>query len=136
MKKYKPLFKQIAFFGFVGGVSLLIDVSVTYICFHILGLPAYLASAVGFLSAFGFNFPVNRKKVFNHSHLDTFKLRTQMVLYALLCVFNLIVTSALVELIVYVGIEISFAKILVTALIAVWNFLIFKFLIFSKKAEA
>lgn len=135
MKKYYPLLKQIIFFGFVGGVTLLIDVAVTSLTFHMLGLPAYIASAIGFFSGFAFNFPMNRKKVFRHSKYDRFSLKYQIAFYISLSIFNLFVTSGLVELLVFVGIEISIAKILVTALIAIWNFLFFKFVVFSKKLD-
>lgn len=133
MKRNTSLIKQVTFFGFVGAVSLLIDVGVTYICFHLLEFPAYIASAIGFLSAFGFNFPMNRKKVFRHTEHDRFGLYAQIIMYVVLSVLNLVITSTLVELMVMIGIEISFAKVVVTALIAVWNFLILKFFIFSKK---
>lgn len=135
MKKHTPLFKQIALFGIVGVTTLLIDVAVTYACYNFLGLPAYLSSAIGFFSGFVFNFPMNRKRVFHHSSNDRFGLSQQIAMYIALSIFNLIVTSLLVELIVYLGIDIAVAKIIVTALIAVWNFLLFKFVVFSKKKE-
>ncbi len=133
MKAHSALIKQILFFGIVGGTTLLIDVSVTYISFHFLLLPAYIASAVGFLSGFVFNFPMNRKKVFKHSIHDRFSFKQQIAFYVALSILNLFITSGLVELMVLVGIDIGVAKIAVTALIAIWNFLIFKFFVFSKK---
>lgn len=137
VKKYIPLFKQVILFGIIGVITLGIDVSVSTFLYVIVHFPAYLASAVGFLSGFFFNFPMNRKKVFNHTSADRFSLRTQVVLYISLCVFNLIVTSLLVDLMV--GTEllpIQYAKVIVTVMIAVWNFLLFKLFIFSKQKPA
>lgn len=133
MRKYSSLGIQIAFFLAVGLVTLGIDLTVTTILYNLFHLPAYLASGIGFLSGFFFNFPMNRKRVFKHSEYDRFSLHAQVVMYISLSLFNLFMTSFLVEVIVGSNIyTIGFAKLFVTALIAAWNFLIFKFLIFSK----
>jgi putative flippase GtrA len=132
----RKLVNQIIFFGLVGAGSFLIDVIVTLFLFHTVGLSAFFASALGFLSAFFFNFPMNRKKVFHHTDNDRFSLRTQATFYTLLCIFNLFATSYLVEVFVsHEIIEIQYAKVLTTLLIAVWNFILFKFLIFSKTSK-
>lgn len=134
MKKHTPLIKQVVFFGVVGLITLGIDVTVTTTLYNLLNFPAYLASAIGFLSGFIFNFPMNRKKVFHHTDKDRFSFRTQIILYASLSIFNLLATSAMVEFLVTQNwLKIQYSKLLVTAIIAVWNFLLFKFFIFSKK---
>jgi|GEM_PF-254509 len=133
VSKYTNLAKQIASFGAVGFVSLCIDLVVTSILYDLLHLPAYLSSGLGFMSAFFFSFPVSRKKVFRHTSKDRFSLQMQATLYFGLSLCNLVITSALVEFMVANNIvAIQFAKLIVTALIALWNFLIFKFVIFSK----
>lgn len=136
MYKYTPLFKQVILFCIVGVVTLCIDVGTSTFLYVVVHLPAYLASGIGFLSGFFVNFPINRKKVFHHSDSDRFSLRLQVVLYVLLCLFNLIVTSFLVNIMVNSGfLAIEYAKILVTMMIAVWNFLLFKLFIFSKRTN-
>lgn len=132
MSKHAALLKQILFFGIVGVITLCIDVGVTTLLYSVAHLPAYLASAIGFLSGFFFNFPINRKKVFHHSDQDRFGLSAQVVMFISLSLFNLVATSLMVELLVSQDVAISIAKILVTALIAVWNFILFKSVIFSK----
>ena len=130
----KKLIHQIVLFGVVGGVTLVIDTSVTYVLYNFDHLPAFLASGIGFLSAFFFNFPMNRKKVFHHSVDDRFSLHTQIILYAALSIFNLIATSAAVAGLVGLNLlKIQYAKIIVTAIFAIWNFLVFRLFIFSKK---
>lgn len=132
----KDLIKQLVFFGFVGVGSLLIDVTVTTLAYNHAHVPAYLASGIGFLSAFFFNFPLNRKKVFRHSDSDRFTFKTQIMLYAAISLFNLVATSGMTDLIVSMEwVKIAYAKIIVTAIIAVWNFIIFKNLVFSKRAS-
>ena len=127
---------QVILFLAVGFTTFLIDVLVTSVLYSFAHLPAYLASAVGFLSGFFFSFPMNRKKVFRHTDKDRFGIKTQILFYICLSIFNLLVTSALVEGIVYLGINIAVAKVLVTGLIAVWNFFIFKFVVFSKDSKS
>lgn len=137
MAKHTDLTKQIIFFGVVGLTTLGIDLIVTVGLYNILHFPAYLASGIGFLSGFIFNFPMNRKKVFKHTKHDRFSLKTQIILYTSLSVFNLFMTSFLVEVIVASGlVSIAVAKIIVTILIAIWNFVFFKLFIFSKKNQS
>jgi len=135
MRISKDLIKQLIFFGFVGVGSLLIDVMVTTLLYNHAHAPAYLASGVGFLSAFFFNFPLNRRKVFRHSDLDRYTFKTQIMLYAAISLFNLAATSGITDLIVSMEwATIAYAKIIVSAIIAVWNFIIFKTVVFSKRA--
>lgn len=132
----KKLVVQIFLFGIVGITTLLVDTLVTSILYYIVHLPAFMASGVGFLSGFCVNFPLNRKQVFNHSEDDRFSLKAQIYLYASLSIFNLIATSTAVDLLVKMNIlEIQWAKIVTTIVFAIWNFLVFKLFIFSKKVS-
>ena len=132
----KKLVVQIFLFGIVGITTLLVDTLVTSILYYIVHLPAFMASGVGFLSGFCVNFPLNRKQVFNHSEDDRFPLKAQIYLYASLSIFNLIATSVTVDVLVSTNIlEIQWAKIVTTVVFAVWNFLVFKLFIFSKKVS-
>ena len=134
MREHSQFIKQILLFGLVGGGSLLIDVCVTTFLFDVAHLPAYLASGIGFLSAFFFNFPINRKHVFNHSKFDRYSMKTQIALYATLSAINLLASAGITQLFVSTGLlMIGIAKIAVTAIIAVWNFFILKYVIFAKR---
>ena len=132
----KKLVVQIFLFGIVGITTLLVDTLVTSILYYIAHLPAFMASGIGFLSGFCVNFPLNRKQVFNHSEDDRFPLKAQIYLYASLSIFNLIATSVTVDVLVSTNIlEIQWAKIVTTVVFAVWNLLVFKLFIFSKKVS-
>lgn len=129
----KKNIRQLFIFGIVGIITLLVDVGVTSTLFYFGGLPPYLASAIGFLSGFAVNFPLNRKQVFNHTAEDKFSLKSQIILYGILSCFNLFATSFFVEFLVGFDImAIQYAKLIVTAIFAIWNFVIFKTVIFSK----
>lgn len=137
VKISRNLLGELIRFGLVGVGTLAIDVTVTTALYNAANLPAYLASSIGFLSGFFFNFPLNRKKVFQHTNNDRFDLRLQIILYVSLSLVNLGTTGLLTELIVTSGIaKIAIAKIIVTAVIAVWNFVLFKNFIFSKKRSS
>ena len=132
----KKLVIQILLFGIVGMATLAVDTLVTSILYYIAKMPAFMASGIGFLSGFCVNFPMNRKQVFNHSKDDRFSLKAQIYLYALLSIFNLIATSMMVDVLVKTNIlEIQWAKIITTVVFAIWNFLVFKLFIFSKKVS-
>ena len=134
IQKHRIAITQMLFFGLVGLVTFCIDVGVSLALFHLIGLPVFLASGIGFASGFFFNFPMNRKRVFHHSDLDRFQLYSQVIMYIALSIFNLVSTSWMVDVMVEkASFSIQASKVLVTAMIAVWNFLIFKYLIFSKK---
>jgi len=133
VKIKKILSSQAVAFVIIGLMTLGIDIAMTTIMYHVFNLPAYLSGAIGFMSGFFFNFPMNRKRVFNHTDKDRFSLRVQIALYASLSLFNLGATSACLEVLVsHLSANISAAKVFVTAVFAVWNFLVFKFFIFSK----
>lgn len=128
------LIKQMLFFGIVGVITLSIDVGVTSFLFYSLHLPAYLSSGVGFMSGFFFNFPMNRHRVFHHSENDRFLLLHQVIMVVGLSLLNLVGTSWIIDVLVTNDIvKIQVAKFIVTAMIAIWNFIIFKKIIFSKQ---
>lgn len=128
----KDFYKQLLLFLIVGTTTFFIDLFFTLLLSEVFHLPPYLASPIGFLSGFFFNFPMNRKKVFNHSDKDRFSMKTQIIFYVILSLFNLGVTAVLSELIVSLGLNIGIAKVIITGLIATWNFIIFRYFVFSK----
>lgn len=124
---------QLVLFGMVGITALVIDTGVTYVLVQ-QGVPVYIASAVGFVAGFAFNFPVNRQRVFQHSPHDRYSLRTQIALYAGLSLFNLGATSLAVQGLVQFGVlPLVWAKTSVTALFAIWNFVVLRLVIFAKR---
>lgn len=133
MQKYKDSAVQMFLFGVVGITSMLIDIVITTFFYRVVSFTPFFASTMGYLSGFLYNFPLNRHKVFRHSDKDKFSLKAQLSMVFVLSFINLVVGSGIVHILVSQDIlDISIAKALTTVLIALWNFLIFKFLIFSK----
>ncbi len=115
----------------------MIDLAVTTYLYKNLHFPAYLAGITGFLSSFFFNFPINRKHVFKHGKNDRFTLKTQTILFISLCVFNILMTGVFMEFLVNVlSVRVGISKVLITGVIAVWNFMLFKLFIFSKSSTS
>jgi putative flippase GtrA len=130
----KNALKQLVSYGIVGLASFCIDVSLTTAAYDVLRVSPFAAGVVGFVAGFLFGFPVNRKHVFDHTKHDKYSLRTQVTAYAGLCGANLLITGTLTQLLVEdARLRIFVAKVCVTALIAVWNFFILKYLVFSKR---
>jgi putative flippase GtrA len=122
--------KQLVAYLGIGLLTTAIDAIITFLLFEFLGFSVFLASAVGFLSGFFVNFPLNKNKVFFSSNGQRFKVSTQVQLYVLLIAFNLFSTSFAVALLVDLGIQIVVAKFFVTGVLFIWNFVVFKFYIF------
>lgn len=124
---------QFSLFALVGITTLLIDIFVTTTLYNVFSVAPFIASAVGFCSGFFFNFPVNRHKVFKHSEHDKFSLKIQITLVLVLSTFNLVFTSFVTQILVTHNVlQISIAKVLLTVIIAIWNFFILRFFVFAK----
>ena len=135
MSKYRKTIKQIILFGLVGVGSLIIDVTITTISYKYFHVPAAISGIFGFIAAFGFNFPLNRKKVFKHENNSKYSLKLQIVFYFILCIFNIIVTAAFMYLLVdRIHLVIFIAKVSTTAFISIYNYFILRFIIFSQNS--
>jgi putative flippase GtrA len=95
-------------------------------------LPAGLASAIGFTSGFLVNFIGNRGVVFKTVEGYHFRRRLQIIMYVILVFFNLIFTSVMTEILVSkAGANIIIVKICLGLLVATWNFIIYRKIIFK-----
>ena len=127
------LLKQIVRFLVVGIITFLIDLFVTYTSYYLLNYEyAGFCSALGFISGFIFNYTVNKKYVFTISGNRRFSTQHQIVMFAGLAIFNLIISSVMVGYFVdHLLFNIIICKVVMTALIATWNFILLKKVIFS-----
>lgn len=122
-------------FLITGGILFVIDFGVSLFMYYLVGLGPGISSGIGFTAGFIVGFTLNKKWVFKHDSKSRFNVSAQLILYLLLAVFNLIISSVAVEVIVGKGIMIEIVKPITVIVIAFWNFLIFKFFIFSKKTN-
>jgi len=122
---------QFVRFLFVGTMTLLFDAFVTTILYRLVQLAPGLSSAIGFVSGFAINFFGNRGIVFKSSNNFLLSKKMQILSYIALVLFNLSTSSLLIEFLVSrFDMNITILKIVFGAIIALWNFIIYKVFIF------
>ena len=101
---------------------------VTFLALHAIGLMLVLANALSFSCGLIISFLLNKHWVFSRKGNGP----KQFVMYATLAGINLIIGSGLIVLLVH-GLQLPafLAKLCVMGLIATWNYVIFKKVIFK-----
>lgn len=129
----KMLHRREVRFLLVGGILFVVDYTVSVAAFYLLSVPAGLASALGFMASFIIGFTLNRSIVFAHSEKSKFSVHAQVSLYLTLALANMFISATFVQVSDNLGIKIQLSKPLITAVIAVWNYLILGKYIFQSK---
>lgn len=124
--------KQIQFV-LTGGLLFIIDYIFSLSAFYIFNLEAAFASAVGFAASFLVGFSINRNIVFKHTQQSRLTVANQVTLYLLLALFNVVISSYLVQLLVDNVAPIEYIKPFVVVVFAVWNYFVLNRYIFSSK---
>jgi len=113
----------------VGGTSFLVDAGLLFILHDIVDLSILIAGSVAFWIGVIYNFTLTRLWTF--SVRDKQQLHKHILLYALLLAFNYVSTIVLLALLSNV-MHFIIAKTLIVAAQTVWNYPIYKFVIFRK----
>jgi len=116
----------------VGGAAFVVEYSSFYVLFSVFNWAVWLANGVSFLLALLTSFACNRAWTFG---AKTYSKRTtqQLGLYITLAFINLLLTLGLVQIMVSLGASAKLAKFTAMLITSAWNFLIYKFLIFTHK---
>lgn len=130
---HKTLQKTFVRYVLVGLISVGVDYGMLLAAYHVFSLDLRVATTVGFLVGLLVNFLLNKFWAFQADH-SAKRSAQQGVMVALLVGFNLLVTNIVI---VYlhrwnVGPEVS--KILTTGMITLWNYVLYKKLIFKAPA--
>lgn len=122
--------KQIATYAASGIFALLIDNVVFLIVLYIFSADLGLAVATGLTSGLIASFALNRqwtfKKTIDHKHSTSI----QLGMYILLFIFNNVFTYFLVSSALVFGIIPIISKLIATACITLWNYVLYKKIIF------
>lgn len=122
---------QVIRFLIVGGLSFVVDFGTLWFLHVTLGVAAGIASILAFLFSFFANFFLQKLFTFQSQK----RTRRSLILYILLATFNTFATGIIVG-----GLTGLFgwvnSKIISVALISIWNFFAYKYLVFVAKAEA
>lgn len=121
----------------LGLLAFLIDYGFTLIFHYLMHIPGYLASAISFTVSFIVSFTLSSRWVFRSQAGFRYKYttRTQTLLYLLLAVVNLIISSGIIAYLGTVNLEVYISKAIAVALVASWNFFLGHYFIFSKKED-
>ena len=112
----------------VGGTSFLVDFGLLYVFHELIGIRLWISTGIAFLASFFFNFTF--QKVFAFS--STAHRGWSLVKYIALVIFNTVATIGIVAVLyTYIGWEL--AKVISTILTTVWNYLAYRFVVFSDK---
>lgn len=112
----------------VGGTSFLVDFGLLYVFHELVGIRLWISTGIAFLASFFFNFTFQKIFAFSSKANRGWSL----VKYILLVGFNTIATIGIVALLyTYIGWEL--AKVISTVLTTVWNYLAYRYVVFSDK---
>ena len=114
----------------VGGVAFILDFALTIICYDLLHLELWIAVAIGYWAGFFVNFAGQRNFSFRSDRPYTVSL----VMYFALIGFNWLMQTMLMTL--FVGtlhLPTAVGKILTTGAATLWNFPIYRYIIFPQK---
>lgn len=116
---------------FTGGLSFLVDYLLLLACYYALSQPLWFATTIGYLGGLCISFSINRAWVFGE-HGKKRKITRQLVEYVLLLLFNYAFTVYAIRILDSMGVSPSISKIVLTFVIAIWNYIIFNKFIFGR----
>lgn len=129
MKISKLLQKSSIKYLLVGGFSFAIDAGLLFILHEPLGLSVAIATSIAFWIGVIFNFTLTRYWTF--SSREKSQLKKHIILYILLLGFNYLATVLLMLLLSNI-MHVVVAKTIIVALQTIWNFPIYKYVIFKQ----
>lgn len=113
-----------------GGLTFAVDYLVLVICYYVFSLPLWVATSLGYLGGLCVSFYVNRTWVFGARGKQR-KMTRQLVEYVSLLLFNYVFTVFAIRLLDNLGVPPAISKIVITATIAGWNYLVYNKVIFA-----
>lgn len=125
--------KRIIHYGISGFSAFIIEYGSFLILYYALKLPVVLSNTLSFILGLITSFTLNKNWVFGHTvHTRTFY--NQFLVYLSVAVVNLMVTNLAIHILAKY-IPAFVAKILLVLIVACWNFVIFKKIIFKSDEQ-
>lgn len=121
---------QLLLYIVAGFTTLGVEYVVFLIAFYLVGLPVVAANIISFCVALLTSFLLNKRVVFKVDQSRHGSSR-QMVQYVCLAICNLLITTTGIYYVVEAGVPAFLAKLGFIGLIASWNFVLFKKVIFA-----
>lgn len=112
-----------------GGLTFLTDYGLFLLLHYIFGFPVVYANTTSFIFSVIVNFSLNKTWVFDGKHKQ--KVTWQFSIYFILALINLALTNIFIYLLVNAGVWAFVAKLILVAAVAVWNYIIYRSVIFK-----
>lgn len=135
MKTSKSIAVQLPLYLFAGLTTLMVEYGIFLILFYVLDLSVILANALSFTTALTVNFLLNKKLVFSVNNSKN-SVQKQIVLYFGLALFNVLITTTGIHFLLKLSVPAFLAKLLLMGVVAGWNFVIFRQVIFRKSSSS
>ena len=117
----KKLIAQFMKFGIVGVIAFLIDYGLMVALTEFFGVPYLISNTISFTVSVVFNYVASMRYVFDRR--DDMSRRREFIIFVVLSIIGLILNDLFMWLFVSVWlIDYRIAKIIVTVLVAIWNF--------------
>ena len=117
----KKLIAQFMKFGIVGVIAFLIDYGLMVALTEFFGVPYLISNTISFTVSVVFNYVASMRYVFERR--DDMSRRREFIIFVVLPIIGLILNDLFMWLFVSVWlIDYRIAKIIVTVLVAIWNF--------------
>lgn len=117
----KKLIAQFMKFGIVGVIAFLIDYGLMVALTEFFGVPYLISNTISFTVSVVFNYVASMRYVFERR--DDMSRRREFIIFVVLSIIGLILNDLFMWLFVSVWlIDYRIAKIIVTVLVAIWNF--------------
>ncbi len=116
----------------VGGSSFLLDYLLFYLLFRKMNIDKVVSNSISIFIAFWFNFFLNRLWSFKSDD----KVVGQLLKYVGLMLFNMLFSNAFIYIInSNFGTDPVILKVIAMSIIVIWNFILYKTVIFKKKRK-
>lgn len=117
----KKLLAQFMKFGIVGVMAFVIDYGFMIFLTEVFGVPYLISTTVSFIVSVIFNYFASMRFVFKRK--DDMSRKREFIIFVVLSVIGLVINDVFMWLMVdFLYIDYRISKIVVTFIVAVWNF--------------
>ena len=128
----KKLLAQFMKFGVVGVIAFVIDYGFMVLLTEVFGVPYLISTTVSFIISVVFNYFASMRFVFKRK--DDMSRRREFIIFVVLSVIGLVINDVFMWLMVdFLFIDYRISKIVVTFIVAVWNFVTRKIFLEAKE---
>ena len=128
----KKLIAPFMKFGVVGVIAFVIDYGFMVLLTEVFGVPYLISTTVSFIISVIFNYFASMRFVFKRK--DDMSRRREFIIFVVLSVIGLVINDVFMWLMVdFLFIDYRISKIVVTFIVAVWNFVTRKIFLEAKE---